>query len=168
MRPQIRVKPDNLGVVTEGVKHSMNPFDEIAVEEVRRCRVVCAPFSLPGPALSLSPVPPGPFGTDPPLPHSFLPRCAAQAVRMKEKGTAGEIIAVSCGPKEAGETIKTALAMGADRGIHILIDGADYETLQPLAIAKLFKEVVTAEDAGLVILGKQVRLYPARGLLPLR
>lgn len=107
---KIRVKPDNLGVVTEGVKHSMNPFDEIAVEE---------------------------------------------AVRMKEKGTAGEIIAVSCGPKEAGETIKTALAMGADRGIHILIDGADYETLQPLAIAKLFKEVVTAEDAGLVILGKQ-------------
>jgi len=107
---KIRVKPDNLGVVTEGVKHSMNPFDEIAVEE---------------------------------------------AVRMKEKGTAGEIIAVSCGPKEAGETIKTALAMGADRGIHILIDGADYETLQPLAIAKLFKEVVAAEDAGLVILGKQ-------------
>jgi len=107
---KIRVKPDNLGVVTEGVKHSMNPFDEIAVED---------------------------------------------AVRMKEKGTAGEIIAVSCGPKEAGETIKTALAMGADRGIHILIDGADYETLQPLAIAKLFKEVVTAEDAGLVILGKQ-------------
>jgi len=107
---KIRVRPDNLGVVTEGVKHSMNPFDEIAVE---------------------------------------------QAVRMKEQGKCAEIIAVSCGPKEAGETIKTALAMGADRGVHILIDGDDYDKLQPLAVAKLFKEVVAAEDAGLVILGKQ-------------
>jgi len=71
---KIRVKPDKSGVVTEGVKHSMNPFDEIAVEE---------------------------------------------AVRLKEKKLAKEIIVVSCGPQQAQETIRTALAMGADRGIHV-------------------------------------------------
>ena len=78
-----------------------------------------------------------------------------QAVRMKEAGKAEEVVVMSCGPKEAGETIKTALAMGADRGVHVLIEGAAYETLQPLAVAKLFAKVVAAEEADLVILGKQ-------------
>lgn len=106
----VRVRPDNLGVITEGVKHSMNPFDEIAVEE---------------------------------------------AVRMKEKGQVGEVVAVSCGPKECGETIKTALALGADRGIHVVVDGADYEKLQPLAVSKLLSKIVEQESADLVIMGKQ-------------
>jgi len=107
---KIRVRADNLGVETAGVKHSMNPFDEIAVE---------------------------------------------QAVSMKEAGKIDEVVVMSCGPKEAGETIKTALAMGADRGVHVMIDGADYESLQPLAVAKLFAKVAAEEEAELVILGKQ-------------
>jgi len=84
---KIRVRPDNLGVVTEGVKHSMNPFDEIAVEE---------------------------------------------AVRMKEKKLVKEIIVVSCGPAQAAETIRTALAMGADRGIHIDVPADQMTTFQVL------------------------------------
>jgi electron transfer flavoprotein beta subunit len=103
---KIRVKGDKSGVETANVKMSMNPFDEIAVEE---------------------------------------------AVRMQEAGTAKEVIAVSLGEAKCGETIRTALAMGADRGIHVQTDAE----LQPLAVAKLLKAVVAKEQPGLVILGKQ-------------
>src|SRR5580692_10700434 len=103
---KIRVKPDKTGVETANVKMSMNPFDEIGVEE---------------------------------------------AVRLREAGAATEIIAVSMGPLACQETIRTALAMGADRGIHVLSDAE----LQPLAVAKLLKAVVAKEQPGLVILGKQ-------------
>lgn len=98
---KIRVKPDNSGVVTEGVKHSMNPFDEIAVEE---------------------------------------------AVRMKEKKLASEVVAVSVGPTQAQETLRTALAMGADRAIHIEVGAKEYETLQPLAVSKIFVKLVQEEN----------------------
>ena len=103
---KIRVKSDQTGVETANVKMSMNPFDEIAVEE---------------------------------------------AVRLKEAGTAEEVIAVSMGPQQAQETIRTALAMGADRGVLVQSD----EDLQPLAIAKLLKAVVEKESPDLVIVGKQ-------------
>jgi electron transfer flavoprotein beta subunit len=103
---KIRVKADQTGVETANVKMSMNPFDEIAVEE---------------------------------------------AVRLKEKGLAGEIVAVSAGVAAAAETIRTALAMGADRGILIETE----VELQPLAVAKLLKAVVARESPGLVIMGKQ-------------
>jgi electron transfer flavoprotein beta subunit len=107
---KIRVKPDKLGVVTEGVKHSMNPFDEIALEE---------------------------------------------AVRMKEQKVVSEIIAVSCGPPECQETLRTALAMGADKAIHVEIKGEDYEGLQPLAVSKIFSKLVEQEKADIVFVGKQ-------------
>ena len=103
---KIRVKADNTGVETANVKMSMNPFDEIAVEE---------------------------------------------AIRMKEKGAATEIIAFSAGPAQCQETIRTALAMGADRGVLVQTDAE----LQPLAVAKLLKAVVEKEQPGLVIVGKQ-------------
>ncbi|MEL0108289.1 MAG: electron transfer flavoprotein subunit beta/FixA family protein [Rhodospirillaceae bacterium] len=103
---KIRVKPDNTGVETANVKMSMNPFDEIAVEE---------------------------------------------AVSLKEAGTVDEIIAVSLGPKASQETIRTALAMGCDRGIHVETD----DELQPLAVAKLLKGIIEKESPDLVILGKQ-------------
>jgi len=105
---KIRVKPDGSGVELANVKMSMNPFDEIAVEE---------------------------------------------ALQMREAGTATEVIAVSIGPAKAQETIRTALAMGADRGILVKTD--DDAVLEPLAVAKLLKGVVEAEQPGLVILGKQ-------------
>ncbi|XP_063959876.1 electron transfer flavoprotein subunit beta-like [Lytechinus pictus] len=107
---KIRVKPDNMGVVTEGVKHSMNPFDEIAVEE---------------------------------------------AVRLKEKKLVKEIIAVSCGPQQSQETLRTALAMGVDRGIHVEVSGAEYEGLGPFHVSKIMAKLAQEEDANLVILGKQ-------------
>jgi len=103
---KVRVKSDHTGVETSGVKMSMNPFDEIAVEE---------------------------------------------AVRLKEKGVATEIIAVSLGVTQAQETLRTALAMGADRGILVETDAA----LEPLAVAKLLKAVAEKEGAELVLLGKQ-------------
>ena len=103
---KIRVKSDQTGVETANVKMSMNPFDEIAVEE---------------------------------------------AVRMKEAGTAEEVIAVSIGPQQSQETIRTALAMGADRGILVQEDGE----VQPLAVAKILKAIVEKEGPGLVLLGKQ-------------
>lgn len=103
---KIRVKPDQSGVETANVKMSMNPFDEIAVE---------------------------------------------QALRLKESGAAEEVIAVSVGPTQSQETIRTALAMGADRGIFVEAD-ADVE---PLAVAKILKALVDKEGPGLVILGKQ-------------
>ena len=103
---KIRVKADGSGVETANVKMSMNPFDEIAVEE---------------------------------------------ALRLKEAGKASEVIAVSVGPTKAQETIRTALAMGADRGILVEHDGE----VEPLAVAKLFKAIVDEEQPGLVIVGKQ-------------
>jgi electron transfer flavoprotein beta subunit len=103
---KVRVKSDGTGVETAGVKMSMNPFDEIAVEE---------------------------------------------AVRLKEKGVATEIVAVSLGIAACAETIRTALAMGADRGILVESDAE----LQPLAVAKLLKAIVDKEQPKLVILGKQ-------------
>ncbi|MFA9550004.1 MAG: electron transfer flavoprotein subunit beta/FixA family protein [Hyphomicrobium sp.] len=105
---KIRVKPGGTGIDLANVKMSMNPFDEIAVEE---------------------------------------------AVRIKEKGGASEIVAVSIGPAKAQETIRTALAIGADRGIHI--ETPDGALVEPLAVAKLLKSVVDAEKPDLVILGKQ-------------
>lgn len=83
--------------------------------------------------------------------NPFCEIAVEQAVRMKEAGIASEIIVVSAGPAQAQETLRTGLAMGADRGIHIQSD----EDLQPLAIAKLLKAVVANEEPGLVILGKQ-------------
>jgi len=103
---KVRVKPDKTGVETANVKMSMNPFDEIGVEE---------------------------------------------AVRLKEAGVASEVVAVSMGPQSCQETIRTALAMGADRGIHVLSDAE----LQPLAVAKLLKAIAEKEQPQLVVLGKQ-------------
>ena len=103
---KVRVKSDGSGVDIANVKMSMNPFDEIAVEE---------------------------------------------AVRLKEKGVATEVIAVSCGVTQCQETLRTAMAIGADRAI--LVECAD--ELQPLAVAKLLKALVDKEQPGLVILGKQ-------------
>jgi electron transfer flavoprotein beta subunit len=103
---KVRVKSDGSGVETAGVKMSMNPFDEIAVEE---------------------------------------------ALRLKEKGLAGEVVAVSLGPAACAETLRTALAMGADRGILVETDVA----LEPLAVAKLLKAIAEREGPRLIILGKQ-------------
>jgi electron transfer flavoprotein beta subunit len=103
---KIRVKPDGSGVELGNVKMSMNPFDEIAVEE---------------------------------------------AIRLKEAGKATEIVCASIGSAQAGETIRTALAMGADRGILVKADGA----VEPLAIAKILKAIAEAEKPGLIIMGKQ-------------
>lgn len=103
---KVRVKPDGSGVELANVKMSMNPFDEIAVEE---------------------------------------------AIRLKEAGKATEIVAVSIGPAQAAETIRTALAMGADRGILVKVDGI----VEPLAVAKILAKVVAEEAPGLVVMGKQ-------------
>ncbi|MDE2596065.1 MAG: electron transfer flavoprotein subunit beta/FixA family protein [Sphingomonadales bacterium] len=101
-----RVKADGTGVDLQNVKMSMNPFDEIAVEE---------------------------------------------AIRLKEKGVATEIVAVSVGPQKAQETLRTALAMGADRAILVMTD----DEVEPLAVAKILKAIADEEAPGLVILGKQ-------------
>ncbi len=103
---KVRVKSDNTGVDIANVKMSMNPFDEIAVEE---------------------------------------------AVRLKEKGAATEVIAVSCGVTQCQETLRTAMAIGADRAILV----ETVEELQPLAVAKLLKALMEREQPGLVIMGKQ-------------
>ena len=103
---KVRVKADGTGVETANVKMSMNPFDEIGVEE---------------------------------------------ALRLREAGKAEEVVAVGLGPRQCQETIRTALAMGADRGIHVKTDAE----LQPLAVAKLLMAVIEEERPGLVILGKQ-------------
>ncbi len=103
---KVRVKTDQSGVDIANVKMSMNPFDEIAVEE---------------------------------------------AVRLKEKGAVTEIVAVSCGVAQCQETLRTAMAIGADRAILVQTD----EELQPLAVAKLLKVLLDKEQPGLVILGKQ-------------
>jgi electron transfer flavoprotein beta subunit len=103
---KIRVKADGSGVELANVKMSMNPFDEIAVEE---------------------------------------------AIRLKEQGKASEIVVVSIGPAQAAETIRTALAMGADRGILVKTEAGT----EPLAVAKILKGIVEAEQPGIVIMGKQ-------------
>jgi electron transfer flavoprotein beta subunit len=103
---KIRVKTDKSGVETANVKMSMNPFDEIAVEE---------------------------------------------ALRLREAGIVSEVVAVSLGPAQCQETIRTALAMGADRGILVETNAE----LQPLAVAKLLKAVILEEQPGIVIIGKQ-------------
>ena len=103
---KIRVKSDGSGVELANVKMSMNPFDEIAVEE---------------------------------------------ALRLKEAGKASEVIVVSIGPAQAAETIRTGLAMGADRGVLVKVEG----TVEPLAVAKILKGVALAEEPGMIILGKQ-------------
>jgi len=106
---KVRVKPDKTGVVTDGVKHSMNPFDEIAVEE---------------------------------------------AVRLRKK-LVSEVIAVSCGPAACQETLRTALAMGADKAIHVDVAAKDYETMQPYHVSKIFAKLAQDEKIDLIILGKQ-------------
>lgn len=103
---KIRVKSDGTGVELSNVKMSMNPFDEIAVEE---------------------------------------------ALRLKEAGKAAEIVVVSIGSAQSAETIRTGLAMGADRGIHVKAEG----NIEPLAVAKILKGIIDEEKPGLVILGKQ-------------
>ncbi|MBP0111134.1 MULTISPECIES: electron transfer flavoprotein subunit beta/FixA family protein [Bradyrhizobium] len=103
---KVRVKGDGSGVELANVKMSMNPFDEIAVEE---------------------------------------------ALRLKEAGKATEVVVVSIGPAQASETIRTGLAMGADRGILVKAEG----TVEPLAVAKILKKVAEEEQPGLIILGKQ-------------
>ena len=101
-----RVKSDGSGVDLANVKMSMNPFDEIAIEE---------------------------------------------AIRLKEKGAVSEIIAVSVGPQKAQETLRTALAMGADRAILVMTD----DTVEPLAVAKIVKAIADEEQPGIIITGKQ-------------
>jgi electron transfer flavoprotein beta subunit len=105
------VRSDKLGVVTDGVKHSLNPFDEIAVEE---------------------------------------------AVRLKEKKLASEIIAVSCGPTQSQEVLRTALALGADKAIHVEVSAKEYETLQPLHVSKVLAKVAQQEKVDMLLVGKQV------------
>ena len=105
-----RVKADGSGVDLANVKMSMNPFDEIAVEE---------------------------------------------AIRLKEKGAATEIVAVSIGVKQAAETLRTALAMGADRAILVVAADDVHQDIEPLAVAKILKAIVDAEQPQLVIAGKQ-------------
>lgn len=78
-----------------------------------------------------------------------------EAVRMKEKKLASEIIAVSCGPSQSQDTIRTALAMGADRGIHVEVSGQDYETLQPIHVSKILAKLAQDEKVDLIIVGKQ-------------
>lgn len=107
---KIRVRPDKLGVVTDGVKHSMNPFDEIAIEE---------------------------------------------AVRMKEKKLVKEIVVATCGPTQAQETLRTALAMGADRGIHIEVPADNMITIQPIHVSKILAALAKKEEADIVLVGKQ-------------
>jgi electron transfer flavoprotein beta subunit len=102
----VQVRADGAGLMLDGVKMSMNPFDEIAVEE---------------------------------------------ALRLKEAGKATEVVVVSIGPAQASETIRTGLAMGADRGILVKAEG----TVEPLAVAKILKKVADEEQPGLIILGKQ-------------
>ena len=105
---KIRVKTDGTGIELANVKMSMNPFDEIVIEE---------------------------------------------AVRLKEKGTATEVIAVSVGPAKAQDTLRTALAIGADRAI--LVETADDAVIEPLAVAKILKALVALETPDMVVLGKQ-------------
>ncbi|MEL6232939.1 MAG: electron transfer flavoprotein subunit beta/FixA family protein [Pseudomonadota bacterium] len=107
---KVRVKGDGTGVDLANVKMSMNPFDEIAVEE---------------------------------------------AIRLKEAGTASEVVAVSIGVKQAQETLRTALAMGADRAILVVATDDVHTDIEPLSVAKILAKIVEAEEPGLVLMGKQ-------------
>lgn len=107
---KIRVKPDKTGVIKENVQHSMNPFDEIALEE---------------------------------------------AVRLKEKQILKEVVAVSLGPFKSQETLRTALAKGADRAIHVEVEEVMAEKIEPLLAAKILKRIAEAEKPDLIFLGKQ-------------
>lgn len=107
---KIRVNPANTGVVTQGVKHSMNPFCEIAVEE---------------------------------------------AVRQKEKKNIKEIIAVSVGPAKASETIRTALAMGCDRAVHVNVSDKEMDKVTPLVVSQVLAKIAEEEQAEMIFLGKQ-------------
>ncbi|CAK9303580.1 unnamed protein product [Gordionus sp. m RMFG-2023] len=107
---KVRVKADKTGVVTDGIKHSMNPFCEIALEE---------------------------------------------AIRMKEKNLVKDVIAVSCGPTQCLETLRTALAMGADRAIHVEISQDIYNKMQPLHVAKLLAKIAQIEKPDIILVGKQ-------------
>ncbi|KAG5452937.1 Electron transfer flavoprotein subunit beta [Clonorchis sinensis] len=107
---KIRVRPDATGVVTEGVKHSMNPFDEIAVEE---------------------------------------------AIRMREKQLAADVLAFNCGSSKGQDVLRVALAMGADRAIQVEVDDPVSQKLEPLHVAELMEKIVNDEKIDLVILGKQ-------------
>ena len=100
-------------MVTDGVKHSLNPFDEIAMEE---------------------------------------------AIRLKEKKLVSEVIAVSCGPAQSQEVLRTALALGADKAIHVEIGAKEYEAVQPIHISKILAKLATNEKVDLIIVGKQVRV----------
>ena len=106
---KVRVNAQKSGVELKGLKQSMNPFDEIAVEE---------------------------------------------AIQMKEKGHITEVVALSIGDKTAMETLRTALAMGADKGIHIMTDMRIDQDLQPLAVAKVFKKIMEDQEFSICILGK--------------
>lgn len=79
-----------------------------------------------------------------------------EAVRLKEKKLASELIAVSCGPPQAQEVLRTALAMGIDKGIHVEVSGPDYETLQPIHVSKILAKIAQNEKIDLIIVGKQV------------
>lgn len=79
-----------------------------------------------------------------------------EAVRLKEKKIASELIAVSCGPQQSQEVLRTALAMGIDKGIHVEIAGKDYETLQPIHVSKILAKIAEQEKVDLIIVGKQV------------
>lgn len=107
---KIQVKSDKSGIVTEGVKHSLNPFDEIAMEE---------------------------------------------AIRLKEKKLAKEVIAVSCGPTQCQDVLRTALALGADRAIHVELSPKEYESLQPIHVSKILAKVAQKEAVNMLIVGKQ-------------
>jgi electron transfer flavoprotein beta subunit len=107
---KIRVKPDNSGVTTAGVKHSMNPFCEIAVEE---------------------------------------------AVRLKEKKKIKEIISVSIGPAKSQETLRTSLAMGCDRAIHVVVSDKEVDQVTPRVVSQILAKIAQDEKAKMVILGKQ-------------
>ncbi|RWR50247.1 electron transfer flavoprotein subunit beta/FixA family protein, partial [Sinirhodobacter ferrireducens] len=107
---KVRVRPDGTGVDLANVKMSMNPFDEIAVEE---------------------------------------------AIRLKEKGVASEIVVVSVGVKQAQETLRTALAMGADRAILVVAAEDVHSDIEPLAVAKILAKIAADEQPGLIIAGKQ-------------
>ena len=107
---KVRVKADGSGVDLANVKMSMNPFDEIAVEE---------------------------------------------AIRLKEAGTASEVVTVSIGVKQAQETLRTALAMGADRAILVVAADDVHDDIEPLAVAKILAKIVEEEAPGLVMVGKQ-------------
>jgi len=106
----VKIQVGKSGVVTEGVKHSLNPFDEIAIEE---------------------------------------------AVRLKEKKQVSEIIAVSCGPEKCSDVLRTALALGADRAIHVEINSKEYESIQPIHVSKILSKLAVQEKVDLIIVGKQ-------------